>query len=177
MLNGPPDLGSVTDMMLNSPRSAPPKSSPPQGKGLRKSKVKLIYYIRKKGLNFSFRLPPEGTSNSFPKISFHVWRPPFVPGAALPKAPAGGHSLKRSPPPNDLGGKAKDPEYEVGWSEEHMCAWRKLVKGPKLRGAVEYSLKPSFDSTIDENTCIQCHFEDGYTVEIPHITMVACLWR
>lgn len=46
MLHGPPDLGSVTDMMLSSPRVAakrvPPKFFPP-GKGLRKPKVKSVY--------------------------------------------------------------------------------------------------------------------------------------
>lgn len=95
-----------------------------------------------------------------------------MPGAAPPKAPASAQAevqAKSSPDPP----AAKTPEYEVGWSEEHMCAWRKLVKGPKLRGAVEYSLKPSFDSTVDENTTIQCQFQDGSKVEIPHITMVA----
>lgn len=94
-----------------------------------------------------------------------------MPGPSPPKAPALASEVSaksRTPDP-----PAKALEYEVGWSEEHMCAWRKEVKGPKLRGAVEYSLKPSFDSTIDENTTIQCQFQDGSKVDIPHITMVA----
>lgn len=68
----------------------------------------------------------------------------------------------------------KDPEkqYECGWSEEHMCAWRKEIKKGSQRGPIEYS---EVDGGVDENSSIVCIFLDGYTTEIAHITMAT--WK
>eukprot|EP00435_Cladocopium_sp_Y103_P070031 s12_g34.t1 len=60
----------------------------------------------------------------------------------------------QSGPDSFLGGSASAnaKEYEYGWSEEHLCAWRKEIKGPSLRGPVEYSQKPEFISGVDEDS-------------------------
>ena len=64
-------------------------------------------------------------------------------------------------------------EYEYGWSEEHLCAWRKEIKGPSLRGPVEYSNKPEFISGVDEDSSVRCLFSDGDVYDVGHITMVS----
>lgn len=64
------------------------------------------------------------------------------------------------------------PGFEMGWSEEHLCAWRKEVKGPKLRGPLELSQKPTVDKTVDPDSPVICTFHDGEKFEVAHVTMV-----
>ena len=54
-----------------------------------------------------------------------------------------------------------------------MCAWRKEIKGPSLRGPVEYSNKPEFISGVDEDSSVRCLFSDGDVYDVGHITMVS----
>jgi hypothetical protein len=63
-------------------------------------------------------------------------------------------------------------EFEFGWSEEHFCAWRKSIQGPTLRGPIEFSAQPVFDSTVDPDAPAVCVFSDGCRYEASHITMV-----
>lgn len=67
------------------------------------------------------------------------------------------------------------PQYEFGWSDEHCCAWRKEVKGPKLRGPVEFSLKPQHSPEGDQDQPIKCVWKDDVEFEVTHITMVTHL--
>ena len=62
--------------------------------------------------------------------------------------------------------------FEMGWSEEHLCAWRKEVKGPKLRGPLELSQKPTVDETVDPDSPVICTFHDGQKFEVAHVSMV-----
>ena len=65
--------------------------------------------------------------------------------------------------------------YELGWSEEHMCAWRKQVLGISQRGPIEYSAKPTVDESVDQDSPIVCTFGDGEQHTVSHITMVSWL--
>ena len=64
-------------------------------------------------------------------------------------------------------------DYEVGWSEEHMCGYRKEILGVKLRGPIEFSATPKIDHSVDSDAAIECVFKDGHRVQIPHITMAS----
>ena len=64
-------------------------------------------------------------------------------------------------------------DYEVGWSEEHMCVYRKEILGTKLRGPIEFSATPKIDPSVDKDAAIECVFKDGHRVQIPHITMAS----
>ena len=84
-------------------------------------------------------------------------------------------SAKAAPQPEDKREIKPDPErdYEIGWSEEHMCAYRKEILGVKLRGPIEFSATPKIDPTVDSDAAIECVSKDGHRVQIPHITMVS----
>ena len=73
---------------------------------------------------------------------------------------------------SDAAPAAPTSGFEMGWSEEHLCAWRKEIKGPKLRGPLELSRKPTVDETVDPDSPVICIFHDGEKFEVAHVTMV-----
>lgn len=64
--------------------------------------------------------------------------------------------------------------WELGWSEENFCAYRREILGPKQRGPTEFSAMPKFDDKADLDAPAICIFSDGLQHEVSHITMVSC---
>ena len=95
----------------------------------------------------------------------------------LPKDDPPKEDLPKDDPPKEVqpgGGttrEAKNLHYEIGWSDEHFCLFRKEVSGQKVRGATEFSMSPVFDPEADPDAPAVCVFADGMRRDVPHLTM------
>ena len=63
-----------------------------------------------------------------------------------------------------------EPQYEEGYDAVRGRAWRKIIKGPKLRGPLEWSEAPQPDPAKGSLDPIECKFKDGHVVVVPHVT-------
>ena len=79
-------------------------------------------------------------------------------------ASAGGRDLAEA-----AGGAAASVTYDFGWAQDHRCAWRRRVLGPKQRGPLELSLPPVFNPGADGLDPITCVWPDGCTYTVSHI--------
>lgn len=104
---------------------------------------------------------PDGSGESKPEM-----KEPAKAEASATEAPKTNESTKSDP------GKLEN-QYETGWSEEHLCAWRKKIMGPKSRGPIEFSQKPTVDERAEEDSSIVCSFGDGHKIEVAHITVAS----
>ena len=62
------------------------------------------------------------------------------------------------------------PQYETGWDAGLGRAWRKALRKGRSLGPVEYSRYPEPDDTKSPHDAITCTFDDGMTIEVPHLT-------
>ena len=75
------------------------------------------------------------------------------------------HPVPAEPAPAPSG-----TEFEFGWSEERLLAWRKAILGPSDRGPIEFSLKPDL-SNPDLDAPVVCYWSDGASYEVSHLSM------
>ena len=63
--------------------------------------------------------------------------------------------------------KQKPPKlYEEGYDAAQGRAWRKEILGPRTMGPLEY---PEPDLSRDSWESVTCYFNDGTSVEVPHV--------
>ena len=66
-----------------------------------------------------------------------------------------------------------EKSYEQGFDASQGRAWRKEILGAVRRGPLEWSQPTTPDPSKKLLDAIECHFDDGMSIIVPHMTQVA----
>ena len=104
--------------------------------------------------------------------------PPSLPDSSKPAAPLAIKDKSPSKPEpvkfetfqEGLYSSGDEKIYETGFDAAQGRAWRKERLGPRTTGPLEWCLFPEPDLHKEPHDSVICVFEDGLSVEIPHMT-------
>ena len=162
-----PEQSSAPSKPETEQSSAPSKPEPKQSSAPSKPEPEQSIAPSKPEQSIAPSDPEQSSAPSDPKQS----RAPTKPDQSVLQP----QSEQKQSPSEDLQPSTDNKHYEHGYDATHGKAWRKEIIGERMRGPVQWSKPPERDPTKQPLDPVQCMFEDGMLVEIPHLTQELCM--